>query len=324
MFQRKNATLLPTSGLSLPTGGMDAGNSGPYGFNSNRTPDGSGRAVKMDAPVVKAWKKASSWTKYTYYILAACVVMVFMGWRGLRSANASIWLTCHAEDCTLELTEPGSRTKSLVFARAQLHAAQAIKTDAAGNFLYLDSAKFDPPSKGKGKKKGTTTYKGPDEKGEYKSYQLKFFAESPKDTEKTEDTIEDGDFSTLERFFTKEKTDDGESDIYVLSMRSFGLKQTRTRVRSNINKVESYLKRRRQKLLIKESGDLPLDGVLMLVFGLLGFMLTLLLGQFWDETPRKQSGPGTRRSVGVKQPTFVVDTGRPSKYPPGYAYQKKY
>lgn len=50
-------------------------------------PDGSGRAIKMDAPVVKAWKQSSTFTKYSYYILAVCVLMIFMGYRYLRYWN---------------------------------------------------------------------------------------------------------------------------------------------------------------------------------------------------------------------------------------------
>lgn len=51
--------------------------------------DGSGRAIKMDAPVVKAWKKASAFTKYSYYILLFCVLLIFMGYRYLRFWNGT-------------------------------------------------------------------------------------------------------------------------------------------------------------------------------------------------------------------------------------------
>lgn len=179
------------------------------------------------------------------------------------------------------------------------------------------------------KKKGykSGAYKGPDDDGNYKSYALKFYPKTPESVEKAEDDVEDGDFSEVAKFLDKEETEqDGE--IYVMHMRKFGLAQSRTRVRSMINKVESYLKRRRQKLLVKESAPLPWQGLLFLIFGLLGLMLTLLIGQFWEETPKRQTGPGVRRSQmsssSGKQPSFVVDTGRPSKYPPGYQYHKKY
>lgn len=311
MFQRKGGGSLPTTmGMPSTMGGMG---------------DGSGRAIKMDAPVVKAWKKASSFTKYSYYILLFCLLMVFMGFRYLRFWNASIWLTCHATECTLELTPPGSRTQKLVFPRSQLHSAQAIKTDRAGNFLSVDTSKYEPPKRKKGKKDKykSGSYKGPDEKGEFKSYSIKFFARKPEDVQKGEEEVPEADFSALSEFLVKERLED-ETEVYALHMRKFGLSQSRTRVRSMVNKVESYKKRRRQKLILKESATLPWQGILLLIFGLLGFMLTLLIGQFWEEAPKRQGGPGARRQAGgsmrknSQYPSFVVDTGRPSKLPPGY------
>jgi hypothetical protein len=225
----------------------------------------------------------------------------------------------------LELTPPGGRTNTVVFSRNQLHSSQATKTDKAGNFLEVDTSKYEPPRRdGKGKKKkySTGSYKGPDDKGEYKSYSIKFRMKSPDDVEKTEDDVPDGDFSPVANYMNKEE------DMYVLHMRQFGLSHSRTRIRSMNNKIDSYLKRRRQKLIVKESANLPWQGILCLIFGLLGFMLTLLIGQFWEETPKRHGGPGTRRTpVKTKtstreRPSFVVDTGRPSKYPPGYQHKK--
>jgi hypothetical protein len=209
--------------------------------------------------------------------------------------------------------------------------------DNSGNFVEVDDSKYEPPARGKSKKKtpASGSYKGPDENGNYKSYSIKFHPKTPTKVEKSEEDVEDGDFSALEKIMDKEESEFGE--VYVLHMRKFGFTQSRTRIRSSVNKVESYLKRRRQKLLIKESAPLPWQGLLMLIFGLLSLMMTLLMGQFWDETPKRQGGPGARRSQPASstnsntkttkpkpKPTFVVDTGRPSKFPPGYEYQKKY
>ncbi len=230
----------------------------------------------------------------------------------------------------MQLTPPGYRTQTVVFARTQLHSAQATKVDKAGTFLSVDQSKYEPAPRGdKKKNKGykSGAYKGPDENGEYRSYSIKFHPKTPSGVEKTEEDIEDGDFGFVKDLMEKETLDDG-SELYVLHMRKFGLSQSRTRIRSSINKVESYMKRRRQKLLVKESAPLPWQGILLLIFGLMGLMLTLLIGQFWEEPPRKQAGPGVRRNApsasSKTRPTFVVDTGRPSKYPPGYNYNKKY
>ena len=205
-----------------------------------------------------------------------------------------------------------------MFPRTQLDNAQPIKTDKAGNFLSIDTAKYEIPARGTKNKKKKGTYKGPDENGEYKSFSLRFKKKTPDDVERPEGMV-DSDFEPVRQYLEEE------GDLFALHMRKFGLSQSRTRVRSSINKVESYNKRRRQKLVIKESATLPWQGILCLIFGLLGTMLTLLIGQFWDETPNKYGGPGSRRSttstrqsMKKDQANFVVNTGRPAKYPPGY------
>ena len=108
---------------------------------------------------------------FFYAVLILCFYF-FIPSKTRSVYTASIWLTCHQQECTLELTPPGSRTLTLVFPRTQLETAQAIKTDKAGNFLYVDTTRYEPPSKrSKDKKKYKAgSYKGPDEKGEYKSY----------------------------------------------------------------------------------------------------------------------------------------------------------
>lgn len=216
----------------------------------------------------------------------------------------------------MEVTPPGGRTISVAFARTQLDFAQAIKTDKAGNFLSIDTSKYEPPSRdSRGKKSYKSgSYKGPDELGEYKSYALVFKKETPEGVEKPEEA-KDSDFKTVRNYLRELEGGD-----FQLIMRQFGLAQSRTRVRSNINKVDSYVKKRRTKLVIKEAATLPWQGILCLIFGLLGTMLTLLIGQFWDEKPHKYGGPGSRRSISKpsSDSRFVVDTGRPSKYPPGF------
>jgi hypothetical protein len=87
MFQRKTGSLPTTSPLGGGGGvGHNNGNFGlPFGRDSG--PDGSGRAIKMDAPVVKAWKQSSSYTKNSYYAVAFCLLMVYGGYRSLRYWN---------------------------------------------------------------------------------------------------------------------------------------------------------------------------------------------------------------------------------------------
>lgn len=313
MFRRNNQrdTLPSTSyggggGGGLPFGG-GGGGAGAL--------DGSGRSIKMDAPVVKAWKKASGYTRWTYYLLGFTFFMVFYGFRSLRYWNASIWLTCHQQECTLEVTPPGTRTITVVFPRTQLSGAQAIKTDKEGNFIEFDRDKYDPPTnKGQKKKKYKSNYnsKGPDAEGRYKTYRVNLLKESPKRDDR--DKVVDGDFSKVKDYLNE---DEG---MYSLHFRHFTLSQSRMRIRSNINKVDSYIRKRRQKLLIKESATLPWQGILCLVFGLVGLLLTILVGQFWDEAPL--GGPGARRSR-HKKSSYRGNAGS-RRNASGYQYQKNY
>jgi len=286
MFRRNNKN----DSLPSTTYGTGGGGGLPFGRGGGSL-DGSGRSIKMDAPIVKAWRKASGHTRWSYYILGLTLFMVFYGFRSLRYWNASIWLTCHEQECTLEITPPGTRTMTVVFPRSQLHSAQAIKTDKVGNFLLIDTDKYEPPARKKKKKHKKTNdwnKRGPDTLGRYKTYQINFLKESP---ENNEDKIDNGDFFKVKDYLTP-----GDDGMYALHFRHFSLSQNRMRIRSNINKVESYIKKRRQKLILKESANLPWQGILCLVFGLVGLLLTILIGQFFEEEPRSLLGPGARRS----------------------------
>jgi len=315
MFRRNSQRdTLPTTSYNSSggVGGL------PLGGGGSGALDGSGRSIKMDAPVVKAWKKASGYTRWTYYFLGFTLFTIFYGFRTLRYWNASIWLTCHQQECTLEITPPGTRTMTVIFPRTQLQSAQPIKTDKDGNFIEIDRDKYEPPPrKGQKKtKKYSSNSRGPDSDGRYKTYRINLLKESPKGDDK--DNVIDSDFSEVKKYLNEE--DDG---MYSLHFRQFSLTQTRLRIRSNINKVESYVKKRRQKLLIKESAILPWQGILFLVFGLVGLLLTILIGQFWDEAPRKQGGPGARRQSSSYRRSSS-SRRMPSRRSSGYQSRKKY
>lgn len=321
MFRRNNQrdTLPSTSYDSGGGGGLSFGGAGAGSV------DGSGRSIKMDAPVVKAWRMASVYTRWTYYILGSTFCMAFLGFRSLRYWNASIWLTCHQQECTLEVTPPGTRTMTVVFPRTQLHSAQPIKTDKEGNFIEIDIERYEPPPRKGKKKKYKSGYnsKGPDGEGRYKTYRINLLKESPERDDKSnvdlnndKGKIPDGDFFKVKDYLKEE-----DNGLYSLHFRHFTLSQTRMRIRSSVSKVESYIKKRRQKLLVKESATLPWQGILCLIFGLVGLLLTLLVGQFWDEPPRKQGGPGARRSR--HKSSYRGSTSR-RRTGSGYEYQKKY
>jgi hypothetical protein len=82
MFRRKNTG-------SLPTTNAPPGNTGGFGLpmGGQSGADGSGKAIKMDAPVVTAWKQSSTFTKYSYYVLGFFFFLIFIGFRYLRNSS---------------------------------------------------------------------------------------------------------------------------------------------------------------------------------------------------------------------------------------------
>lgn len=100
---------------------------------------------------------------------------------------------------------------------------------------------------------------------------------------------------------------------YRLIMRLFQIPQSRRRVSTMIHRVESYIKKRRQSLLVKENAVPSWQGILLLVIGILGFLLTLLLGQFWDE----REHPHQRKHRRPREPHRPQDSFKQAM-PPQY------
>lgn len=85
MFQRnKRNDVLPSTHYGTGGGG---GGGLPFAGGGGSSFDGSGRSIKMEAPVVKAWKKASGYTRGSYYFLGVTLFMVFYGFRSMRYWN---------------------------------------------------------------------------------------------------------------------------------------------------------------------------------------------------------------------------------------------
>lgn len=97
---------------------------------------------------------------------------------------------------------------------------------------------------------------------------------------------------------------------YRLSLRLSGsIPQSRRRVRTIVTKVTSYIKKRRQKLVLKENSVPSWQGIVLVVGGLVGCLISILLAQIWqedDEIARAKQGHGSRKhkgSGGVRRPT---------------------
>ena len=184
-----------------------------------------------------------------------------------------------------------------------------MKVTKEGNFISLSPRLddfVDKPGKGKKGKKGqTTSYKGPDQNGHYPSYRIVIREKSKfqDNNEQTGDSVDgssvdNGEIDDASLEAVKPFMEVNEEGDLTIILRQYNIYQSRRRVKTTVQKIESYIKKRRHKLTVKENTPPAWQGIVMLVLGIFGMLLTLLAGQFWepseDKKPRRQSGPGTR------------------------------
>jgi hypothetical protein len=212
----------------------------------------------------------------------------------LSRIAASIWLTCHAVDCTLQITPPSREgTTEFKFSRKQLVRTDSIVVDKDHQFVRFDTG---PPAahhySAKARKKKKQSRSGPDIDGNFATYTI-VLRPPIENTDPNDETGQyEADLTPLEDFTYR----DADTDNVVLHMRKYNLGKTHRRSKTMSNKIDSYVKQRRHQLVIKENAPISWQGILALVIGLFLLLLTVLIGQFAEE-PRT-GGPGTRRSAG--------------------------
>lgn len=294
---------------SLPT----SRNRAPSIFHANpgqQSSDGSGKAIRLPAPIVRDWKRSSMYTRCTYYCLLGFLILLFIGYRYLRYEHSSIWLVCDSHYCKLDITPKGfSKHVNMQFPRTQITLAEAIKTEKDGHFVS-SSPRLDDFRDSKTKRSNTarkfssqkSSYKGPDLNGHYPSFRIGLRnadksnkRKYPKNDDKQPlDIMNKIDLEPIKHLLEilqGEHAHENEGqEIYSLIFRKFNILQSRRKVIMTSRKIDSYINLRRDKLIVKESGAPCWQSIVCFVFGLIGFLLTLLLGQFWDpQSPRKMN-----------------------------------
>ncbi len=111
--------------------------------------DGSGKSIKMEAPLVKAIRKADGFTKGTYILLFISLFFVWAGWSWIRSDSASMILDCNSNGCSLTINTPKSflpRNSSL-FNKGKRKANRKDKIQIwREQLVHADNIKWDPQS----------------------------------------------------------------------------------------------------------------------------------------------------------------------------------
>mmetsp|Transcript_19660 Transcript_19660/g.27999 ORF Transcript_19660/g.27999 Transcript_19660/m.27999 type:complete len:391 (+) Transcript_19660:263-1435(+) len=125
------------------------GDSLPTSSHPSSYADGSGKSIKMEAPLVKAIRKADGFTKGTYIWLFISLFFVWAGWSWIRSVSASMILECNSNGCTLTINTPkaflprntpfnvGKKSKTKRKNKIQIWREQLVR---------VDNIKWDPES----------------------------------------------------------------------------------------------------------------------------------------------------------------------------------
>jgi len=229
-------------------------------------------------------------------------MLLILGYRALIHSNASTWLLCGDSNCTMQVTPFGNvGTTEVEFSRNQIVTADAVKVDKNHVFQRLDLE----VSYQRVHRKNQNI--GPDKDGLYESYVVKL--RSPVDESENE-------LTALEKFAYW----DNEGNL-VMPMRKYNLGRTRRRVKMMTVKVDTFIKKRRNTLLLKENAPLSWKGIVLLVLGMFLLLLTLLLGQFVEETKEPIIGPGARRATGrIQQNRGAIQRRKRSKMSNEKAY----
>ena len=319
--------------LDLPTGEEDdqaAAFTSPPGKKHDQAPlRKGGRHEPWLVRKIEAFSKASVYTKATYGWVLVSLAVAWMGFRGIRHGHASVWLTCGATSCDLEITPPGPpKVTRVTILREQLVRSEAVKADPDGNVVRVlegTAAAGVLPHRyaAKKKKKGKNPRydvgdKGPDEDGNYDSYVLvasEFGPDKANDdddgaTEGTEAQNQQKKPPRIGRHPTNSLeplsriVQPNEAGEYVMQMRRFNLGQSRRKALTTVTRINSYIRNRRHKLQIRETKHVAWQAIVAIVFGIFSLILSLLCGQFWEPEPihHRVGGPGMRAGGGRPPP----------------------
>lgn len=319
--------------LDLPTGEEDdraAAFTSPPGKKHDQAPlRKGGRHEPWLVRQIEAFSKASVYTKATYGWVLVSLAVAWMGFRGIRHGHASVWLTCGATSCDLEITPPGPpKVTRVTILREQLVRSEAVKADPDGNVVRVlegTAAAGVLPHRyaAKKKKKGKNPRydvgdKGPDKDGNYDSYVLVASEFGPDKANDDDDGVAQG---------TEAKNDQkkpprtgrhptnsleplsrivqpNEAGEYIIQMRRFNLGQSRRKALTTVTRINSYIRNRRHKLQIRETKHVAWQAIVAIVLGIFSLILSLLCGQFWEPEPihHRVGGPGMRAGGGGRPP----------------------
>eukprot|EP00578_Thalassiosira_sp_NH16_P013156 CAMPEP_0181124122 /NCGR_PEP_ID=MMETSP1071-20121207/26295_1 /TAXON_ID=35127 /ORGANISM="Thalassiosira sp., Strain NH16" /LENGTH=415 /DNA_ID=CAMNT_0023209371 /DNA_START=141 /DNA_END=1388 /DNA_ORIENTATION=- len=112
--------------------------------------DGSGKSIKMEAPLAKAIRSADGFIKGTYVWFFVSILFIWGGWSWMRRNSASMILDCNSSGCTLTIQRPyyflprNSSSVIPVKSKSERTTKIEIKRD---QLVRADNIKWDPESR---------------------------------------------------------------------------------------------------------------------------------------------------------------------------------
>jgi hypothetical protein len=296
---------------------------GSSSHQHNRPPDGSARSIDTVPQIQKTWQRTSVATRTTWISLLTSLWMVWYGWRWVRYRSGGIVIDCHSVTCELKVEPLGwaKPVRILNLPRHQIISTMGVKTTKDGTFVTDQNVALNEPfipGQTKDYKK-KSSYKGPDADGYYISYGIVLQDKKSVDNNHApegENVMNDADDVDLQALVPyadpyERTVHEGEQPssvkYYRLIPRQFGVRESKRRVRTMVTKLDGYIQRRRQKLIVREFAPPAWQGVVLMVVGSMTFFVALALGQCTDPVvPGGTNGVRRQRRTTTKTTTAAA------------------
>lgn len=174
----------------------------------SNTPDGSGSAIHTDAPIVRAAKNSSGYTRGSYACVLVAIVLMRWAWLDIHFHDASTGLICEGDECTLIISPPErAKPLTLKIARQQILDSVTLQVRADGEpVMPIDIMKhhhhFNNPHK---------HHKGEEE--EHESYAIVLSQNGRSDPESDTKRVEEAIEESLDGVVSRE---------HIMNMERFG------------------------------------------------------------------------------------------------------
>lgn len=132
-----------------PIFGGGGGGGLPTTAGKDSYPDGSGKSIKMEAPLAKAIRSADGFVKGTYIWFFVSIFFIWGGASWIRRNSSSMVLDCNSGGCTLTIQAPysflprNSSTGVPVKTRSKSKRRTTIKLER-DQIVRADNIKWDP------------------------------------------------------------------------------------------------------------------------------------------------------------------------------------